>query len=114
MRDWNADQPRPILHGSKQKQPMGVPLQAIRIAAVSALTAMAGCAIPTPNEEPIAWRMDRAEHTARVREFECRDAVARGTRSDCKSEIAELAKVEAARRYATYSDVSNIGVIAIE
>ncbi|XLV72706.1 hypothetical protein ACKZDW_08900 [Ralstonia syzygii subsp. celebesensis] len=66
------------------------------------------------NEEPVAWRMDREEHAARVRVFQCRDEVARGSRSDCKLEIAELAKVEAARRYTTYSDVSNIGAMHIE
>lgn len=93
---------------------MGVPLQAIRIAALSALTAVAGCAVPTSNEEPIALRMDREEHAARVRVFECRAAVARGDRTDCKPEIAALAKVEAARRYTTYSDVRNIGSMHIE
>ena len=42
------------------------------------------------------------------------DEVARGNRSDCKPEIADLAKVEAARRYTTYSDVGNIGTMHIE
>ncbi len=93
---------------------MGVPLQAIRIAALFALAATAGCAAPSNNEEPVAWRMEREEHAARVRVFQCRDEVARGSRPDCKPEIAELAKVEAARRYTTYSDVSNIGAMHIE
>lgn len=87
---------------------------AIRIAALTALSAVAGCAVPTSNEEPVTWRMEREEHAARVRVFECRDAVARGARADCKPEIAELAKVEAARRYTIYSDVRNIGAVHIE
>jgi len=93
---------------------MGVPLQTIRIAALLALTATAGCAAPANNKEPVAWRMEREEHAARVRVFQCRDEVARGNRSDCKPEIADLAKVEAARRYTTYSDVGNIGAMHIE
>ena len=93
---------------------MGVPLQAIRIADLLALTATAGCSAPSNNEEPGAWRVEREEHAARVRVFQCRDEVARGNRSDCKPEIADLAKVEAARRYTTYSDVSNIGAMHIE
>lgn len=89
-------------------------MQALRIAALSALTAVAGCATAGNNEEPVAWRMDREEHAARVRVFECRAAVARGDRADCKPEIAALAKIEAARRYTTYSDVGNIGAMHIE
>lgn len=89
-------------------------MQALRIAALSALTAVAGCATPGNTEEPVAWQMDREEHAARVRVFECRAAVARGDRTDCKPEIAALARVEAARRYTTYSDVGNIGSMHIE
>ncbi len=89
-------------------------MQALRIAALSALTAVAGCATTGNNEEPVAWRTERVEHAARVRVFECRAAVARGARSDCKPEIAALATVEAERRYTTYSDVGNIGSMHIE
>jgi hypothetical protein len=89
-------------------------MQAFRIAALSALVAVPGCATTTTTDEPIAWRLEREEHAARVRVFECREAVARGARSDCKPEIADLAKAEAARRSTAYSGVSNIGVVQIE
>jgi hypothetical protein len=89
-------------------------MQAFRIAALSALVAVAGCATTTTTDEPIAWRLEREEHAARVRVFECREAVARGARTDCKPEIAALATAERARDLARYSGVSNAGALVID
>ena len=89
-------------------------MRAIRFAALSALATVTGCAAPSANEEPVSWRLEREEHAARIRVFECREAVSRGARPNCREETAALAQAERARELARYSGVANAGAIYIE
>lgn len=82
-------------------------MKALILIAALALTA---CSAP----EPISWRMERDAYQANVAMFACREAKARGERSDCSDEIKAAWSTNQDRQTWKYHDIGGAGYLGIK